>query len=71
MRKLAILLLIALVLSAGCLPAAPSRLVVSLATPVEGSTVTSLTPVLSWNGSGGATSYRLQVAADSNFQEYN
>jgi hypothetical protein len=69
MHKLAALLLITLILLAGCIPAPESPLVVTLATPANGSTVLSLTPILSWSSTGGATSYRLHVASDMNFQQ--
>ena len=43
-------------------PAAPI-----LSVPANGATVPSLTPILMWNASAGATSYRLQVAINSIF----
>jgi len=56
-------------LSFACVPEPVPDLSVKLATPTDGSEVDSLDPVLSWSGLGGATSYRLQVASDSNFQQ--
>lgn len=38
-----------------------------LSSPANGSTGVSLTPVLSWNASPGATQYRVQVSNNSNF----
>lgn len=46
----------------------PARLTVSLASPVDGSTVLSLTPTFTWGGGSGAATYRLMVAQDNNFQ---
>ncbi|MBC8275841.1 MAG: hypothetical protein H8E40_12850 [Chloroflexi bacterium] len=69
MRKLVLPLLIALILLVGCVPVSTPSLEVRLETPTNGSPVESLSPVLAWSGFGGATSYRLQVAADTNFQE--
>ena len=69
MNKFAALLLIIFTMSFACVPASAPELAVSLATPTDSSEVNSLNPVLSWSGLGGATSYRLQVASDSNFQE--
>jgi len=46
----------------------PAKLTVSLASPVNGSTVLSLTPTFTWGGGGGAATYRLMVALDNNFQ---
>jgi hypothetical protein len=70
MYKLLLTLLIGLALLVACTPTpAPApELAVRLATPTDGSEVSSLTPTLSWSGLGGATSYRLQLASDSNFQ---
>lgn len=53
-------------LFAGCV--APPKLNVSLASPANGSTVLSITPTLTWGGGGGANTYRLMIASDSNFQ---
>jgi hypothetical protein len=41
---------------------------IDLSTPQDGSSVTSLTPTLTWGGPAGAV-FRLLVAADDNFQE--
>jgi len=38
-----------------------------LAAPVNGTTGVALNPTLTWNASTGATSYRLQLSADSTF----
>jgi hypothetical protein len=46
----------------------PPKLTVSLASPVNGSTVLSLTPTFTWGGGGGAATYRLMIALDNNFQ---
>jgi hypothetical protein len=67
MRGFAVFLIVALVAVLGCAPHAPA-LTIILATPEPGSSVPSLSPVLSWSSSGNATSYQLQVATDSNFQ---
>ncbi|GEM_PF-7122628 len=39
----------------------------TLVSPADGATNVSTSPTLSWNSSSGATSYRLQVSATSNF----
>jgi hypothetical protein len=65
MRHYLALLLIILVLLAGC---APAQLTVKLASPVNGSSVSSLSPVLVWGGGESGTIYRLLLAKDSNFQ---
>ena len=69
MKIFATLLLIIFILPIACVPAPVTELSVNLATPTDGSEVNSLNPFLSWSGLGGATSYRLQVASDSNFQD--
>ncbi|OGN91453.1 MAG: hypothetical protein A2Z75_04630 [Chloroflexi bacterium RBG_13_50_10] len=46
----------------------PPKLTVSLASPVDGSSVLSLTPTLTWGDGGRAATYRLMVAQDNNFQ---
>ena len=66
MKKYAIVLLVAILCLVGCTPVQPA-LSVALASPENGGTVSSLTPILAWTSSGGATSYRLQVANDVNF----
>jgi hypothetical protein len=58
--------LIFVLLLAGCL--APPGLSVSPASPADGSTVLSLTPTFTWAGGGAATTYRLMIASDNNFQ---
>jgi len=63
---LAFILLIALVLLSGC--GGKQSAAIELSTPQDGSTVTSLTPTLTWGGPAGAV-YRLLVASDGNFQE--
>jgi hypothetical protein len=67
MRKFAVLLLVVLFVLGSCVPVL--AITVSLASPASGSSMPSLSPILAWSSSGGATNYRLQVAADSNFQE--
>ena len=69
MFRRALPLVIVLVLVVGCIAAPAAGIGVRLETPADGSIIKSLSPALSWSGLGGATSYRLQVAADSNFQE--
>lgn len=68
MKKIFILLLCIMLLAFACIPSPEPELGVSLVTPTDGSMLSSTTPVLSWNGIGGPTSYRLQIASDSNFQ---
>jgi hypothetical protein len=46
----------------------PTQLTVNLASPANGSSVLSLTPILTWGGGGGAATYRLLIAQDNNFQ---
>lgn len=58
--------LIFVLLLGGCL--APPKLNVSLASPANGSTVLSITPTFTWGGGGAATTYRLMIASDTNFQ---
>lgn len=52
----------------GCGLLSPSVITVTLESPTNGSTVTSLTPILAWTSNVADASYRLQVATDSNFQ---
>jgi len=59
-------LLIIIVLLAGCVPA--PQLTVKLSSPVNGSSVSSLTPIMVWEGGGGSTTYRMLLAEDPNFQ---
>jgi hypothetical protein len=65
MKKLSCFFLISLIIVAGCVPVA---LIVTLNTPVNGSTINDLTPELSWSASSVPTYYRLQVSSDNNFQ---
>ncbi len=67
MRKLTVSLLVVLLVLLGCVAPMPA-LTVNLASPGNGSSVPSSSPVLAWDSTGGVTSYRLQVASDSNFQ---
>ena len=46
-------------------PTAPA-----LSSPVNGATALSLSPVLSWSASGGATSFTLQVSLNSSFTSF-
>jgi len=72
MKKLALTLLSLLLVTTllvACVPAPAPELAAKLATPTNSSEISSLTPTLSWSGLGGPTSYRLQVASDSNFQQ--
>ena len=41
-----------------------------LSSPVNGATAQSLSPVLSWSASGGATSFTLQVSVNSSFTSF-
>jgi len=66
MRKYAIFLLVILVSLLGC--AQPSVSVVTLESPANGSSVSSLTPILAWESVGENVSYRLQVATDGDFK---
>jgi hypothetical protein len=66
MRNCITVTLLFVLLLAGCVM--PSQLTVNLASPSNGSTVLSLTPILSWGGGSGAATYRLMVAQDNNFQ---
>jgi len=66
MRMLAILALMGTLALSGCVQSA--ALTVTLNTPTGGSTVSTTTPTLAWSSSGTADYYRLQIAADSNFQ---
>jgi hypothetical protein len=64
-RLLTVFVLLAIFIS-GCI--IPPSLTVSLASPLNGSNVISLTPTLTWGGGSSSTVYRLMVAADTNFQ---
>ena len=67
MRKAMLLVSTLLCLSAiGCVSITP--MVVELETPVDGSSIDSLTPVLAWSCTAAAASYHVQVAEDANFQ---
>ena len=66
MRKYAIVLLVAILCLVGCTPLEPA-LSVALESPKNGETVSSLTPILAWTSSGGATSFRVQVATNADF----
>ncbi len=66
MKYLVILLLICAVSLLGCNEAPTPE--VSLETPANGSSVTSLTPILSWNYEYADASFRLQLSTDSSFQ---
>lgn len=66
MRKYVVILLVFLVSILGC--AQPSVSVVTLESPANGGSVSSLTPILAWNSIGGNALYRLQVATDGNLQ---
>ncbi len=66
MRFLVVPLLITLLILMGCAP--QTQLTVKLASPAHGSEVTSLAPMLIWGGGDTTATYRLLVAADSNFQ---
>ena len=69
MKKYVIFLLVGMVSLLGCAqPFTPSALTVTLETPANGSTVSSLTPILTWTSGTGDASYRVQVASDGNFQ---
>ncbi len=69
MKRIITALLLIIVSSFACMPTPSLELGASLETPVNGSILSSTTPVLSWNGLGGPNSYRLQIAPDSNFQQ--
>jgi len=58
------LLLVALLAFAGCAP----QLEVTLQSPGNGSSVSSLQPILAWGCNEPDARYRLQVASDSGFQ---
>jgi uncharacterized protein (DUF2141 family) len=66
MKYLVIMLLICAVSLLGCNEAPTPE--VSLETPANGSSVTSLTPILSWNYEYADASFRLQLSTDSSFQ---
>ena len=66
MRRLFMFGFILILILAGCL--GPSLPPVSLASPADGSAVATLTPTLTWGGGAAGATYKLVVAADSNFQ---
>lgn len=66
MRYLAFLLVGLLALS-GC--GGQLAVEVSLESPANGTTVSSLTPILSWNCNYADASFRLQVSSESSFQD--
>jgi len=67
MRKYAIFLLVGIaLLGSACGEPAPLP-APTLEAPANGSTATSLTPILTWSASTSGASYRLQVANDANF----
>ena len=69
MKKILIPLLVGMVALLGCTtPAAPAVPAVTLQSPANGSTVSSLSPILTWTASTSGASYRVQVANDNNFQ---
>jgi len=68
MRKYAIVLLVGMVALLGSACGEPVPLPApTLEAPANGSTVTSLTPILAWSASTSGATYRLQVANDANF----
>ncbi len=69
MKKILIPLLVGMAALLGCItPAAPAVPAVTLGSPANGSTVSSLSPILTWTASTSGASYRVQVANDNNFQ---
>lgn len=66
MKKYLTFLLVVLVTLFGC--AAPPAPAVTLQSPGNGSTVSSLTPTLAWSCTEVDASYELQMATDSSFQ---
>ncbi|MCD6568209.1 MAG: hypothetical protein J7K94_05710 [Dehalococcoidia bacterium] len=69
MKKYALVLLVAvltLLSFAGCTPSSSPQ--VALQSPANGSSASSLTPILAWNCNEPNVSFRIQVASDSNFQ---
>ena len=67
MRKYVVLVLVTLVALLGCGAPQPA-LTVTLESPANGGSVSSLTPILAWTCSETNAAYRVQVASDSNFQ---
>jgi len=68
MYRLAALLLVVVMVMAGCAPGPSPVPQVALQAPANGSSVSSLTPALSWGSSGADVVYRVQLASDSGFQ---
>ncbi len=66
-RKYAAFLLVGLLGLSGC--GEEVALTVTLETPTNGSTVSSLTPILAWNCNYSDATYRLQVSQHGNFQD--
>jgi len=66
MQRLFVFISILALMLVGC--SGPSPVAVNLTAPADGSTVPSVTPVLSWSGITADTVYRLAIATDSNFQ---
>jgi hypothetical protein len=64
---LTLVLIIVLLFVGGC--DSTPQLVVKLSSPADGSTVPAQSPVLLWGSGGGASVFRLLVAADINFQK--
>lgn len=67
MKKYVALLLVILVALLGCTP--PPALTVTLQSPANGSSVSSLTPILAWSCTQPDATYQLEMAPDSNFQD--
>ncbi|MDD5590884.1 MAG: hypothetical protein PHY18_03035, partial [Dehalococcoidales bacterium] len=66
-RTYAAFLLVGLLGLSGC--GEGVALTVNLETPTNGSTVSSLTPILAWNCNYSDATYRLQVSQHGNFQD--
>jgi hypothetical protein len=66
MQRLFVFISVIALILAGC--SVPTPVAVNLSAPADGSTVASVTPVLSWTGGTADTNYRLAVASDVNFQ---
>ncbi len=72
MKKCALVLLIVsltLFSLAGCTLIPSTPLQITLQSPSNGSSISSLTPILAWNCNESHVSFRLQVASDSNFND--
>lgn len=65
--KYLIIMLIGIVSLLGCTQALAPK--VSLESPANGSSVSSVTPLLAWTSNYADASFRLQVSTDSNFQD--